>query len=117
MIFIHLSAYVFFYYPLYKLRGLSGAVFRACISSFLRRKMIFSPHPRAYNANFSSNARPPVWTEARLWGGIPTRLCQKVLRRKIQMDFSSISGELTGKQVGRGRFVNLQVNEIKRKAK
>ena len=32
-----------FDYPLYKLRGLSGAVFRACISSFLRRKMIF-PH-------------------------------------------------------------------------
>ena len=30
-------------YPLYKLRGLSGAVFRECISSFLRRKMIF-PH-------------------------------------------------------------------------
>jgi hypothetical protein len=31
------------------------------------------------------------------------------------MDFSPISGELTGKQVGRGRFVILQVNEIKRK--
>jgi hypothetical protein len=30
-------------YPLYKLRGLSGVVFRACISSFLTRKMIF-PH-------------------------------------------------------------------------
>ena len=38
-------------------------------------------------------------------------------RRKIRMDFSPISGELTGKQVGRGRFVNLQVNEIKRKEK
>jgi hypothetical protein len=36
-------------------------------------------------------------------------------RRKIRMDFSPISGELTGKQVGRGRLVNLQVNEIKRK--
>jgi hypothetical protein len=32
------------------------------------------------------------------------------------MDFSPISGELTGKQVGKGRFVNLQVKEIKRKA-
>jgi hypothetical protein len=39
----------------------------------------------------------------------------KSLRRKIWMDFSPISGELTGKQVDRGRFVNLQVNEIKRK--
>ena len=32
------------------------------------------------------------------------------------MNFSPISGELTGKQVSRGRFVNLQVNESKRKA-
>ena len=32
-----------FDYPLYKLRGLSGAVFRACISSFLTRNMLF-PH-------------------------------------------------------------------------
>jgi hypothetical protein len=39
----------------------------------------------------------------------------KVREEKIWMDFSPISGELTGKQVGRGRFVNLQVNEIKRK--
>jgi hypothetical protein len=46
----------------------------------------------------------------------PTRACVKNPRRKIQMDFSPISGELTGKQVGRGRFMNLQVNEIKRKA-
>jgi hypothetical protein len=53
-------------YPLYKLRGLSGAVFRACISSFLTRKNAFSPHPRAYNANFSSNAWPTVWTEAHM---------------------------------------------------
>jgi hypothetical protein len=44
------------------------------------------------------------------------RACVKSPRRKIRMDFSPISGELTGKQVGRGRFVNLQVNEIKRKA-
>jgi hypothetical protein len=42
--------------------------------------------------------------------------CVKSPRRKIRMDFSPISGELTGKQVDRGRFVNLQVNEIKRKA-
>jgi hypothetical protein len=45
------------------------------------------------------------------------RACVKSLRRKIRMDFSPISGELTGKQVSRGRFVNLQVNEIKRKSK
>ena len=44
------------------------------------------------------------------------RAYDKSLRRKIQMDFSPISGELAGKQVGWGRFVNLQVNEIKRKA-
>ena len=53
----------------------------------------------------------------------PTRACEveylhacvKSLRRKIRMDFSPISDDLTGKQVGRGRFVNLRVNEIKRK--
>jgi hypothetical protein len=28
-------------YPLYKLRGLSGAVFRACMTSLLRRKLSF----------------------------------------------------------------------------
>jgi hypothetical protein len=33
-----------FDYPLYKLRGLSGVVFRACITSFLRRKMMFAPN-------------------------------------------------------------------------
>jgi hypothetical protein len=41
--------------------------------------------------------------------------CVKNPRRKIRMDFSPISGELTDKQVDKGRFVNLQVNEIKRK--
>jgi hypothetical protein len=46
-----------------------------------------------------------------------SRACVKYPRREIQMDFSPISGELTGKQVGIGRFVNLQVNEIKRKEK
>ena len=45
------------------------------------------------------------------------RTCVKSPRRKIQMDFSPISDELTGKQVGRGRFVNLQVNEIKKESK
>jgi hypothetical protein len=44
------------------------------------------------------------------------RACVKSPRRKIRMDFSPISGELAGKQVGRGRFVNLQVNKSKRKA-
>jgi hypothetical protein len=43
------------------------------------------------------------------------RLHQKV-REKFRIDFSSISDELTVNQVGRGRFVNLQVSEIKRKA-
>jgi hypothetical protein len=62
----------------------------------LEKENEFSPHPRAYNVNFNSNARPPVWTEAhmaparyrieeksacapdaRLWGIIPARLCQK----------------------------------------
>ena len=36
--------------------------------------------------------------------------------RKIRIDFSLISDELTVNQVGRGRFVHLQVSEIKRKA-
>jgi len=36
--------------------------------------------------------------------------------RNIRIDFSPISDELTINQVGRGRFVNLQVSEIKRKA-
>jgi hypothetical protein len=43
------------------------------------------------------------------------RACVKSMRRKIRMDFSPISGELAIKQVGRGRFVNLQVNKNKRK--
>jgi hypothetical protein len=53
--------------------------------------------------------------DARLWGKY-LRACVKSPRRKIRMDFSPISGELAGKQVGRGRFVNLQVNKRKRKA-
>ena len=32
----------------------------------LKKENDFSPHPRAYNVNFSSNARPPVWTEAHI---------------------------------------------------
>ena len=84
---------------------------------------------------FESNARPQEWTEAhsracartkqkrksayahnaRLWVAIPARLRQKV-REKIRVDFSSIADELTVNQVGRGRFLNLQVSEIKRKA-
>jgi hypothetical protein len=47
--------------------------------------------------------------DARLWAGKP-RACVKSPRRKIRMDFSPISGELTVKQVGKGRFLNLQVN-------
>jgi hypothetical protein len=45
------------------------------------------------------------------------RACVKSPRRKIRMDFSPISGELAGKQVGRGRFVNLQVNKSKKESK
>jgi hypothetical protein len=124
-----------FDYPLYKLRGLSGAVFRACISSFLRRKVIF-PHIQELTMQILVQMRGllcgqrRIWhlranitekqsacaPDVHLWGGIPARLCQKS-EKKIWMNFSPISGELTGKQVGRGRFVNLQVNEIKRKAK
>jgi hypothetical protein len=36
--------------------------------------------------------------------------------RKFRIDFSPISDESTVNQVGRGRFLNLQVSEIKRKA-
>jgi len=46
---------------------------------------------------------------------IPARLRKKV-REKIRIDFSSIVDKLTVNQVGRGRFLNLQVSEIKRKA-
>jgi hypothetical protein len=44
------------------------------------------------------------------------RACVKKSGKKIRIDFSPISDELTVNQVGRGRFVNLQVSEIKRKA-
>jgi hypothetical protein len=43
-------------------------------------------------------------------------LASKSPGRKIRIDFSPISDESTVNQVGRGRFVNLQVSEIKRKA-
>jgi hypothetical protein len=42
--------------------------------------------------------------------------CVKKSEKEIRIDFSQISDELTVNQVGRGRFVNLQVSEIKRKA-
>jgi hypothetical protein len=44
-----------------------------------------------------------------LWGGIPTRLCQKSEKKNPDEFLSNFL------QVDRGRFVNLQVNEIKRK--
>jgi hypothetical protein len=44
------------------------------------------------------------------------RACVKKPGKKIRIDFSPILDELTVNQVGRGRFVNLQVSEIKRKA-
>jgi hypothetical protein len=44
------------------------------------------------------------------------RACVKKSGKKIRIDFSPISDELTVNQVGRGRFVHLQVSEIKRKA-
>jgi hypothetical protein len=44
------------------------------------------------------------------------RACVKKSGKEIRIDFSQISDELTVNQVGRGRFVNLQVSEIKRKA-
>jgi len=62
--------------------------------------------------NNKAHARP-----TRACGVKYPHACVKSLRRKIRMDFSPISGDFTGKQVGRGRFVNLQVNEIKRKEK
>jgi hypothetical protein len=37
--------------------------------------------------------------DARLWAGKPARLSQKS-EKKIRMNFSPISGELAGKQVG-----------------
>jgi hypothetical protein len=49
-------------------------------------------------------------------GGNTRAPASKSLGRKFRIDFSPISDELTVNQVGRGRFVNLQVNEIKRKA-
>ena len=44
------------------------------------------------------------------------RACVKKSGKKIRINFSPISDELTVNQVGRGQFVNLQVSEIKRKA-
>jgi hypothetical protein len=55
--------------------------------------------------NRKAHARP-----TRACGQKNTRACVKSPRRKIRMDFSPISGELTVKQVGKGRFLNLQVN-------
>jgi hypothetical protein len=49
-------------------------------------------------------------------GGNTRAPASKSPGRKIRIDFSPISDELTVNQVGRGRFVNLQVSEIKRKA-
>jgi hypothetical protein len=70
--------------------------FGACALTELKRK---------------AHARP-----TRACGQENPRACVKSPRRKIRMDFSPISGELAVKQVGRGRFVNLQVNKSKRKA-
>ena len=44
------------------------------------------------------------------------RVCIKKSGKKIRIDFSPIYDELTVNQVSRGRFVHLQVSEIKRKA-
>ena len=114
-----------FDYPLYKLRGLSGAVFRACITSFLRRKMAFptSKNLTMWNLvqmrglqcrqrhiwrlradrieNESACAQRKTVLQAhactmRVCGVEYPRACDKRPRRKIRMDFSQISCELTG---------------------
>ena len=71
-----------FDYPLYKLRGLSGAVFRACIHHCWQRKTDF-PYIQPYNEKFKSNARLWAWTEARLrtralYNQRPERMCASV---------------------------------------
>jgi hypothetical protein len=71
------------------------------------------PTSKAYNANFQSNARVFVWTDAqmrtslcgqmrpdaRLWGIGAARLCQRV-REKFRIDFSPIFDEFDVMQVG-----------------
>jgi hypothetical protein len=71
------------------------------------------PTSKAYNANFKSNARVFVWTDAqvraslcgqmrtdaRLWGIGTARLCQRV-REKFRIDFSPIFDEFDVMQVG-----------------
>jgi hypothetical protein len=71
------------------------------------------PTSKAYNANFKSNARVTVWTDAqmrvslcgqmrtyaRLWDIGHARLCQRV-REKFRIDFSPIFDEFDVMQVG-----------------
>jgi hypothetical protein len=71
------------------------------------------PTSKAYNANFKSNARVTVWTDAqmrvslcgqmrtyaRLWDIGRARLCQRV-REKFRIDFSPIFDEFDVMQVG-----------------
>jgi hypothetical protein len=79
----------------------------------LKQGSEFPNHQKLYNANFKSNARVSVWTDAqmrvslygqmrayaRLWDIRRARLCQRV-REKFRIDFSPIFDEFDVVQVG-----------------
>ena len=69
----------------------------------LTRKKWFSKHPKSYNVNFGSNARPPVWTEVHLARAREQRWTEKCMRarrapvgRKTRAPVSKVREEKSG---------------------
>jgi hypothetical protein len=111
-----------FDYPLYKLRGLSCAVFRACITSVFEKenhiKTTFTMQNLRSNARLLvkcatvSQMRDCIKETERI--SAPVGYRTRAFERRGW--FSRFCGESADRQVGESRFESLHVKNDKRKA-